>query len=441
MDLSDLNDIIDYLHATAGSVGAEVTSPWFYLQFGLMLAAAGIALAADAGIRARVDLTSFAKGWPLPLRHFARVLVASASTAVFAILVIVARVAMYHSTWPSRSYLLMVAAKLALAWLVIRLVTSVIRNAFLVKLVSVSAWCVAALSIIGQLDPAVDALDSDQVAVVLGGLRLTPLVVIKLGLLLIAALWLTNIASNFAESRINRSADLTPSIQVLLVKMIRMGLLVIAIAVALGAVGINLSALAVFSGAVGVGIGIGLQKIVANFISGIILLADKSVKPGDLVTIGDSSGRISAMKTRYISVAAGDGREFLIPNEDLVTQKVTNWTYTDKNTLVKVNFCTNYDADPRLVCKLAIDIAAAAPRAIKSRTPNCILVEFTEAGMKFSLTFWIADPDGMDNVKSEVMLSLWETFKREGIRVPYPVREIRVRGGTLPVETMVEVPG
>src|SRR6202035_5066500 len=118
------------------------------------------------------------------------------------------------------------------------------------------------------------------------------------------------------------SADLTPSIQVLLIKMIRMGLMVMSIAIALGAVGINLSALAVFSGAVGVGVGIGLQKIVANLISGIILLADKSVNPGDLVTIGDSSGRISAMKTRYISVPAGDGREFLIPNEDLVTQKV-----------------------------------------------------------------------------------------------------------------------
>jgi small-conductance mechanosensitive channel len=215
-----------------------------------------------------------------------------------------------------------------------------------------------------------------------------------------------------------------------------MGLMVMAIAIALGAVGINLSALAVFSGAVGVGIGIGLQKIVANFISGSV----GGQIPGDLVTIGDSSGRISAMKTRYISVAAGDGREFLIPNEDLVTQKVTNWTYTDNNTLVKVNFGTNYDADPRLVCKLAVDIAAAAPRAIKSRTPNCILVEFTEAGMKFSLTFWIADPDGMDDVKSEVMLSLWETFKREGIRVPYPVRETRVRGGALPVETTLEVP-
>jgi small-conductance mechanosensitive channel len=357
---------------------------------------------------------------------------------VFAVLVIAARITMYHSTWPSSSYMLVVAAKLALAWLMIRLVTSVIRNAFLVKLISLSAWLIAALSIINQLDPAVDALDS--ISIVLGGSRLTPLVVIKLGLLLIAALWLTNVASNFAESRINQSTDLTPSIQVLLVKMIRMGLLVVAIAVALGAVGINLSALAVFSGAVGVGIGIGLQKIVANFISGIILLADKSVKPGDLVTIGDSSGRISAMKTRYISVAAGDGREFLIPNEDLVTQKVVNWTYTDKNTLVKVIFGTNYDADPHQVCKLAAGVAAAAPRATKGRTPNCILTEFTEAGMKFSLTFWIADPDGMDNVKSEVMLALWDVFKRENIRVPYPVREIRVRGGALPVEqTVVEV--
>jgi small-conductance mechanosensitive channel len=435
----DPKDIVDFLRAAAQSIGAEVTSPWFYLQFGLMLAATGIAFLTETAIRSRVDMASLAMRWPLPLRHFARVLVASASTAVFAALVIAARITMYHSTWPSRSYMLMVAAKLALAWLLIRLVASVIRNAFIVKLVSITAWLIAALSILGQLDLAVDALDSDQVAVVLGGLRLTPLLLIKAGALLILALWLTNIAANFAESQINRSSDLTPSIQVLLVKMIRMGLMVIAIAIALGAVGINLSALAVFTGAAGVGIGLGLQKIVANFISGLILLVDKSVKPGDLVTIGESSGRISAMKTRYISVAAGDGREFLIPNEDLVTQKVVNWTYTDKNTLVKIPFGTNYDADPRLVCKLAIETAAAAPRAIKGKPPNCILIEFAEAGMKFSLTFWIADPDGMDNVKSDVMLALWDAFKHEGIRVPYPVRELKIRGGALPVESVVEV--
>jgi small-conductance mechanosensitive channel len=433
----ELNDIIDFLHAAARSVGAEVTSPWFYLQFGLMLAGAGVAFAIGAAIRSRIDMTSLAMGWPTPLRLFMRMLVGSAPTAVFAVLMVLARVIMLTSTWPSRSYLLSVAANLAFAWLIIRLITSVIRNTFIVRLVSLAAWLVAALSILGQLEPTIDALDS--VSIVLGGLRLTPLLLIKLGVLLIVALWLTNIASNFVESRITRSADLTPSIQVLLVKMIRLALMAFAVAIVLSAVGINLSALAIFSGAAGVGIGFGLQKIVANFISGIILLADKSVKPGDLVTIGDSTGRISAMKTRYISVAAGDGREFLIPNEDLVTQKVTNWTYTDKNTLVKVVFGTNYDADPKLVCKLAVDIAAAANRAIKGKPPNCILTEFAEAGMKFALTFWIADPDGMDNVKSDVMLALWDAFKREGVRVPYPVREIRIRGGALPVETTVEV--
>jgi len=433
----DLHEILDWLLPTARSVGAEFTSPWFYFQVGLLLAGGGIAYLAGAAFRSRIDLSSRMMGWPAPFRHSLRVTIDSISTAVFTVLVALERLVMVHATWPSRSYLLAMGAKLGAAWLVIRLITSVIRNPFIVRVVSISAWLVAALSIIGQLDTVVDALDS--VSIVLGGLRLSPLVVIKLGVLLIVALWLTNIASNFVESRITRSGDLTPSIQVLLIKMVRLGLLVFAITLALSAVGINLSALAVFSGAVGVGIGFGLQKIVANFISGIILLADKSVKPGDLVTIGDNSGRISAMNTRYISVAAGDGREFLIPNEDLVTQKVTNWTYTDKNTLVKVNFGTNYDADPLLVCKLAIETAATTLLALKNKPPNCLLTEFAEAGMKFSLTFWVADPSDMDKTKSEAMLSLWDAFKREGIRVPYPVRELRVRGGALPVETSVEV--
>jgi small-conductance mechanosensitive channel len=437
--MTELDDLFELMHSGARSVGAEVTSPWFYLQLGLILAGAGIAFATGAAVRSRVDLTSLAMGWPAPLRLFVRVLVRSAPTATFAVLMIVARGIMLASTWPSRSYLLEISAKLALAWLIIRLVTSLIRNEFVVRVVSLAAWLVAALSILGELEPAVDALDS--VAIVLGGLRLTPLLLLKLGVLLAFALWLTNIASNFLETRITQSRDLTPSIQVLLVKMMRLALIILAITIVMSAVGINLSALAIFSGAVGVGIGFGLQKIVANFISGVILLADKSVKPGDLVTIGDSSGRISAMNTRYISVAAGDGREFLIPNEDLITQKVVNWTYTDKNTLVKVNFSTNYDADPRLVCKLAVEAAAASPRATEGKTPNCILTDFAEAGMKFTLTFWISDPDGMDRVKSDVMLTLWDAFKHDDIRVPYPVREIRIRGGALPVETTVEVEG
>jgi small-conductance mechanosensitive channel len=377
----DLKDIIDFLLTTARSVGAELTSPWFYLQFGLILAAAGIALAAGAAIRSRVDMDKLGNGWPLPLRLFMHVLVGSAPTAVFAVLVIVARVIMWHTTWPSRSYLLMVSAKLALAWIAIRLVTSTLRSPFIVRVLSISAWVVAALSIIGELDPTIDALDS--VELVLGGFRLTPLILIKLGVLLIVALWLTNIASNVAEGWIARSSDLTPSVQVLLVKMIRLGLMITAVAAAVSAVGINLSALAIFSGAAGVGIGFGLQKIIANF--------------------------------------------------------MTNWTYTDKNTLVKVTFGTNYEADPHQVCKLAIEIAAKAPRALRSKPPNCILTDFTDAGMRFSLTFWIADPDGMDGVKSDVMLALWDAFKRDDIHVPYPVRVIRVRDGALPVQATTDL--
>jgi small-conductance mechanosensitive channel len=435
----DTKDVLEFLQSAARSVGAEVTSPWFYFQVGIVLLGAGIAFGTGAALRSRIDAGKLGASWPAPFRVIARVLLAHSATVVFAILMRVARTIMKELTWPSRSYLLAVFAKLALAWLVIRLLTSVIRNQFILRLVSISAWLVAALSIIGQLDPVIEALDS--ISIMFGGLRLTPLLLIQLAVLLAVALWLSNVASNFAENRIAQSGDLTPSVQVLLVKLIRLGLMIFAVAVAMSAVGINLSALAIFSGAAGVGIGFGLQKIVANFISGIILLVDKSVKPGDLVTIGDNSGRISAMKTRYISVAAGDGREFLIPNEDLVTQRVTNWTYTDKNTLVKVNFGTNYDADPRLVCKLATETAAAAQRALKSKPPNCLLTEFAEAGMKFSLTFWVADPADMDSMKSEVMLSLWDAFKREGIRVPYPVRELRVRGGALPLGTTVEVSG
>src|SRR5882762_4259051 len=142
----DLNDISEFLLTAARSVGAEVTSPWFYLQLGLILAGTGIAYAAGAAVRARIELTSLAMGWPAPFRLFMRVLVGSAATAAFAVLMTVAREVMLASTWPSRSYLLAVCAKLALAWLIIRLVTSIIRNEFIVKLVSLAAWLIAALS-------------------------------------------------------------------------------------------------------------------------------------------------------------------------------------------------------------------------------------------------------------------------------------------------------
>jgi hypothetical protein len=156
----DAKDILDFLQTAARSVGAEVTSPWFYFQIGLILTGAGIAYAAGAAIRSRTDLKTLGATWPAAFRMIVRVLVTHAPTAVFAFLMRVTRLIMQEVTWPSRSYLLAVFAKLALAWLVILLLTSVIRNQFMLRLVSISAWLVAALSIIGQLDPVIDALDS-----------------------------------------------------------------------------------------------------------------------------------------------------------------------------------------------------------------------------------------------------------------------------------------
>lgn len=181
----DLTDAHTFVLETAKSLGAEFASPWLYLQCALMLAAAGIAAGIGTLARARIDLTSLVMGWPAPLRMFMRVLVESISTAAFVVLTIVAREVMLGATLPSRSYLLAIAAKLALAWLVIRLVTSIIHNPFIVRLVSISAWFVAALSILGLLQPTITFLDGPGIE--LGGLRLTPLLVIKLAVLLAVA--------------------------------------------------------------------------------------------------------------------------------------------------------------------------------------------------------------------------------------------------------------
>jgi small-conductance mechanosensitive channel len=423
--MPEIDEIYEFLQVALRSVGAEVTSPWFYFQLGLILAGAGLAHLLAVALRSRIDLTSFAMGWPAAFRLAVRVLIRNAAFGFFAALMAIARVVMVASTWPSRSYLLVVAANLAAAWLLIRLATSLIRNETAVKLVSLTAWCVAALSILGLLDHATAALDS--VAIAFGGHRFSLLLALKLSTFLALALWSANIAGNFVDARISNLADLTPSVRALTSKIVRILLICLAVVVVLAAAGVDLSALAIFSGAVGVGIGFGLQKIVGNFVSGVILLADKSVKPGDIVTIGESHGRVRAMNTRYISVSGNDGREFLIPNEKLVTERVVNWTYFDTNTRVDVTFSTSYEANPRRVCELAAQIARATTRVVKTPPPACSIVEFGDQSMRFSLSFWITDPDmGIGNVRSQVMLALWEAFRIEGTVSNYPIRDIRI---------------
>jgi small-conductance mechanosensitive channel len=195
----------------------------------------------------------------------------------------------------------------------------------------------------------------------------------------------------------------------------------VAIVIVLSAVGIDLSVLAVFTGAIGVGVGFGLQKIVANFVSGIILLADKSIKPGDVITVGDHFGWVANMGARYTSVDLKDGRELLVPNEDLVTQRVINWTYSSDLMRLEVKFNTTYDSDLHKTRAVAIQAALSVAEVLKVPPPVCHLTGYGSSAIEYVLWFWIKDAaTGPTSVRSTVMIALWDTFEREGISLPKP---------------------
>jgi small-conductance mechanosensitive channel len=407
--------VADALH----SLAQELTSARLLIQFGLILLAAVIGTIAASLIRRRIDLTVLGARWPQLVQKLARMLLANLATIIFVLLLDVMRAVMTAITWPSASYLLGVAASLATAWVLIAVATGLIRNQFVYRLVAISAWTIAALSILGYLDSTVAALNS--VGITLGGLRVTPLLVIKTSVLLMLTLWAANAVADFLDRRLQTSTDLTPSIQVLMSKLIRLLLISFAVVIVLSTVGIDLSALAFFSGAVGVGVGFGLQKIVSNLVSGIILLADKSIKPGDVISVGDHFGRVGNMGARYTSVDTRDGREYLIPNEDFITQRVANWTYSSDLVRLFVKFSTTYDSDPRKAQEAAVEAALNVERVLKKPAPACMLTAFGATSIEYELWFWIRDPAaGVVNVKSDVLLALWDTLDKQGVSIPKP---------------------
>ena len=420
MEADGLQDTLNALVTTLRvTLRTELSSIWLPIQFGVIAVAALAAWGCAAVIRRKFDLVSATMGWPAYLRALVRALVDNFGVLAFMVIIGFTRTAI--QTWAThpRTYILGIAGDLATAWVVIALVASLIRNPFINRLVSVTAWTIAALSILGLLDDTVAALDSR--AIVIGGLRVTPLLVLKTAVLLAVTLWAATAAGNFLDRRVQKVSGLTPSIQVLLGKLIRIGAMTVAIVIVLGAAGIDLSVLAVFTGAIGVGVGLGMQKIVSNFVSGVILLADKSIKPGDLISVGDQVGLVVTMGARYTSVDTRDGREYLIPNEDLVTQRVVNWSYSSNLVRVDVKFNATYSTDPRKTQATAIAAALSVPRVLKKPAPACHVTAFGSVAIEYELWFWIEDPAaGVISARSAVMLALWDTFEREGIGIPKP---------------------
>lgn len=369
------------------------------------------------------------------LADWKREILERVAPVIFLIAVWIAVLIFRQITWPSNAFILNIVAKLTTAWIVINVLASVVRNHFLFRVVSVSLWVVAALSILRILPDIIRWLNAGSLSV--GGVDVTYMSIFKAMCLLVFLFWGVGFASRLAEKGLNRSGDISPSMKVLLAKMIRIVLIIAALVIAMRTVGIDLTAFAIFSGAVGVGVGFGLQNSVSNFISGISLLLDKSIKPGDVISVGNSFGWISALNTRYTSVVTRDGREHLIPNESLITQQVVNWSYSDSKVRLEVPIGVSYKADPHRVKSVLEKAASKHPRILAAPAPIVHFTEFGDSSLNFLFRFWINDPaQGLANIKSDVLFAIWDALKANGIEIPFPTRALYAPDGiTVHVET------
>lgn len=336
--------------------------------------------------------------------------------------------------WPYR--IVESGVSLLTAWVVIRFASGFIRDPSWSRAVAVCAWSLAALNLLGLLGPAIDVLDS--MALQLGDIRVSVLGILRAVAVLVVMLWLAGLASRLLETRLRGVTGLSPSARVLLGKFTRVALITIACIAALESIGIDLTALAVFGGAIGLGIGFGLQKVISNLVSGVILLMDKSVKPGDVIAIDETFGWINQLNARYVSVITRDGTEHLIPNEDLISQRVENWSYSDTLIRLKLPIGISYDSDVNRAMALAVEAATGAPRVLDDPKPVCRLMNFGSDSVELELRVWIADPqDGVVNVRSTVLLNVWNLYHEHGIAFPFSQRDLHLKSA-VPIKVQMD---
>lgn len=293
------------------------------------------------------------------------------------------------------------------------------------KLFAVLTWSVVALHIVGWLPEVIDGLES--VSFRLGSQKLTlwmllqGVVTVLLSLLL--ALWI----AGALERRLLAATTVDANLRAVMMRVTRTLLIVVAILVALPMVGINLTTLSVFGGALGVGLGFGLQKIAANYVSGFIILLDRSIRIGNLISVGKDRGVVKEITTRYTLVTAANGIESIIPNEVLVASVVQNETFSDTRVNVPLNFQIGYEADVESALQVLVEVARLQPRVLQEPPPKSFLASFGDNGINLTLLYWIADPqEGVLGINSAINLEVWRCFKAAGISIPFPQREVRV---------------
>ena len=278
----------------------------------------------------------------------------------------------------------------------------------------------------GGLAPITSLLD--KVGFDVGTRRFSLLAVIQIVVTLVAIYAVVTLINRLIGQAIKRSKGLDPTQRLLVQKLAGVAVLIAAFFIGIDLVGIDLTALAVFSGAFGLAVGFGLQKTFGNLIAGIILLMDRSIKPGDVIVVGDSFGHVSKIGVRAVSIVTRDGKEHLIPNENLMTQEVENWSYSSRDVRVHIPVGIAYSCDLPLAQKLMVEAAMASPRVLKAPEPRVWLRAFGESSVDHEILVWIRDPEaGVGNVQSEILNRLWVLFKENEIEIPFPQRDLRIK--------------
>lgn len=285
------------------------------------------------------------------------------------------------------------------------------------------------LGFLDYLQPIKGALDSDDLSFKIGETRFSAYLLIKAAIAIVMLFWLTGIFSEFGEKRIKTIKGIKSSNKALITKAFQIFVYFFGFIIGLDVLGIDLTGLAVFSGAVGIGIGFGLQKITSNFISGLILLFEKSVENDDLVELADGTyGFIRHTGARYTLIETFEGKEIMIPNEDFITNRVTNWTFSNSKGRVEINIGISYESDIEKAMELILEAAKEHPRCVDDPEPSCYLREFADSSVNFLLFFWVADvTEGRFKPKSDVMRSIWKKFKEHNITIPYPQCDLHIK--------------
>lgn len=317
------------------------------------------------------------------------------------------------------------AAVLVSSWAVIRVLTAIISDGFISRTMALVLWGMLAFSMAGWMERARDVMDG--LAIDIGKFHLSLLLVFKAVLAFALLFWFGKVITTLLSRSFERAHTLSPSQRVLFSKLGSITVYALGFMIGLNIVGIDLTTLTVFSGALGLGIGFGLQKVFSNFISGIILLLDRSVKPGDVIAINDTYGWVNSLGARCVSVLTRDGKEHLIPNEHLITNQVENWSYSDSKVRIHIPIGVSYGADIHKVREILLKAVEDHPRILKVPKPVCFITEFDESAIRHQLRAWIADPaGGVTNVRSDIYYRIWDLFKENGIQIPYPQRDIHV---------------